>query len=412
MSARNHRAPVVCCAFLAAAGAFVTLAGPLDPPNGPITSTYKTLSDVEPRIAINAANTPGDGDSVFRLVNPGSYYLTGPLDVPSGKSGIEIAGPVITVDLNGFRLGGLDNSRDGIHVNGAMLGITIRNGVIHTAGGDGIDAVDASTTRIESVTVLDCVGQGIVVGIASEVARCTVQSNGSHGINTREACRVTDCTARGNGGIGIDVDNDSSVRDCIATGNVGEGISGNDGCTVSGCTASSNTGNGINTQGASIVSGSVGRANGGIGIDVDSIAIVRDCTARDNTGDGITADNGSVITASTAGVNQSGFAAGTGASISGCNAHANRANGIEFGSNSDLRTNNATGHASGAGLYTTGNHSQMDENQSLDNAVGIALYGHSCTIHRNTVVPNGVRFSAGDDDFYIWNGYEPWENLY
>ena len=36
--------------LLAAAAAF-TIAGPLTPPAGPVASTYKTLSEVEPRTA-------------------------------------------------------------------------------------------------------------------------------------------------------------------------------------------------------------------------------------------------------------------------------------------------------------------------------------------------------------------------
>ena len=39
-----------------AAGA--ALAGPLNPPSGPVTSTYKTLTEVEPRVPVSATNTP------------------------------------------------------------------------------------------------------------------------------------------------------------------------------------------------------------------------------------------------------------------------------------------------------------------------------------------------------------------
>ena len=60
---------VVLCVFRAEAQ--------LDPPVGPITSTFKTLTEVEPRIAINATNTPGDADSIYIISQPGSYYMTG-----------------------------------------------------------------------------------------------------------------------------------------------------------------------------------------------------------------------------------------------------------------------------------------------------------------------------------------------
>jgi len=408
------RATLLAGAALASAGALAILGfGPLDPPNGPITPTYKTLSEVEPRIAINADNTPGDADSVYRITLPGSYYLTGSFNVPSGKSGIEIAGANITVDLNGFRLLGLSGSLDGIHVNTALYGVTIRNGAVSSAPGDGIDALDSSV-RIEGVSARGSGGQGIVVGDGSEVARCTVVNNGSHGINTGDDSRVADCTARDNGGVGIDVDNDSIVRDCIATGNTSDGISANDGCTIAGCTASSNTANGINTTDTCIVTNCIGRANGGVGIDVDHISLIRDCAARDNTGDGIGANNGSVVSGSTASANQSGITAGIKATVSGCNTYLNRAHGIEFGSYSDIRGNNASGQINGAGLYTSGQYSRVDENQIQNNAVGITLDGQKCLVHRNDMVFNVQIFTGADDDYIdgTWTDFSPWWNLW
>src|SRR6478672_5324618 len=82
-------------------------AGDLNPPAGPVASTMKTLSEVEPRIAINATNTPGDADSVFKISQPGSYYLTGNVTGVASKYGIEIAASGVTVDLAGFELTGV-----------------------------------------------------------------------------------------------------------------------------------------------------------------------------------------------------------------------------------------------------------------------------------------------------------------
>ena len=62
-------------AALAAMLATIVLAGPLTPPAGPVAPT----PGPEPRIPINATNTPGDADSLFRITQPGSYYLTGNL---------------------------------------------------------------------------------------------------------------------------------------------------------------------------------------------------------------------------------------------------------------------------------------------------------------------------------------------
>ena len=86
------------------AGTLVAVAGPLDPPAGPVAPTYKTLTEVEPRIAINAVNTPGGVDSVYRITEPGSYYLTGNVQGVDGKSCIELMTGNVTIDLSGFEL--------------------------------------------------------------------------------------------------------------------------------------------------------------------------------------------------------------------------------------------------------------------------------------------------------------------
>ena len=47
-------------------------AGDLNPPPGIVESTMKTLTEVEPRTAINAVNTPGSATSIFGISQPGS----------------------------------------------------------------------------------------------------------------------------------------------------------------------------------------------------------------------------------------------------------------------------------------------------------------------------------------------------
>lgn len=65
-----------------------TLAGDLNPPAGAVSPTGKTLTEVEPRIALSAENTPGDSRSVFRITQPGSYVLTSDVSVPNNDTGI------------------------------------------------------------------------------------------------------------------------------------------------------------------------------------------------------------------------------------------------------------------------------------------------------------------------------------
>lgn len=73
-------------AVFAALCAAPVLAGPIVPPAGPVSSSYKTLTQIEPRTIINAANTPGDADSTFRIAQSGSYYLTGNVTGAAARS--------------------------------------------------------------------------------------------------------------------------------------------------------------------------------------------------------------------------------------------------------------------------------------------------------------------------------------
>src|SRR5690349_6124499 len=90
---------------LVSVGAVMVTAGPLTPPAGPVASSYKTLSEVEPRIAINAANTPNLGfNAVYTIAQPGSYYLAGNLTGQSGNVGILVIASNVTIDLRGYTL--------------------------------------------------------------------------------------------------------------------------------------------------------------------------------------------------------------------------------------------------------------------------------------------------------------------
>src|SRR5262245_38895983 len=89
-----------------AASAILSVAGPLDPPAGPVAGTYKTLGEFEPRTRLSAATTPGDSDSVYRITAPGSYYLGENMAAPAGKAAIEIASSDVVLDLGGFTLDG------------------------------------------------------------------------------------------------------------------------------------------------------------------------------------------------------------------------------------------------------------------------------------------------------------------
>ncbi|HLP84905.1 MAG TPA: right-handed parallel beta-helix repeat-containing protein [Phycisphaerales bacterium] len=220
-----------------------SVAGPINPPAGPVTSTGKTLTEVEPRIAINAVNTPGNANNVFVISQPGSYYLTGNVQGVSGKQGILIPAGVnnVTIDLNGFHLQGVAGSLSGIQLPGNSKNITVRNGVIDGWGADGINLSLANGGQIENVTASNNVGVGIKAGSNMSVSDCSALTNGGFGIRTETDCMVADSIANGNTK-GIVAGAGTTVRNCVASDNRTDGIEAAGRCVIVNNVA---TGNGV-----------------------------------------------------------------------------------------------------------------------------------------------------------------------
>src|SRR5689334_4165953 len=130
----RHIPLLLIAAGLAASLAPRALAGPLNPPAGPVAPSLKTLPEVEPRTAINSTNTPGDDTTLYRISQPGSYYLTGDITGIPGKASIAIACAQATIDLNGFKITG---GGDGIDVYYNCI-FTIKNGVVTGCNGGGV----------------------------------------------------------------------------------------------------------------------------------------------------------------------------------------------------------------------------------------------------------------------------------
>src|SRR5262249_51241586 len=85
--------------------------GTLTPPGAP-ASTKKPLHQLQPRTPVYATHTPGDTDILFKITQPGSYYLTGNVTGVNAKHCVEIASSGVTLDLNGFDLVGVPGSLD------------------------------------------------------------------------------------------------------------------------------------------------------------------------------------------------------------------------------------------------------------------------------------------------------------
>jgi hypothetical protein len=233
--------PTIALLLLAGAAA---LAGPLNPPAGPVTSSYKTLTDVEPRIALNAANTPGDSNAIYVISQPGSYYLTGNLSVPVSMNGIRIACNSVTIDLNGFQIHGDNGSSSGVALAAFYDGIAVKNGSVEHLGSCGLDLSMAWGARVSNVManqngtgikVLDGVVDGctatwnsadgfVATSAYGTFTHCTATYNTSHGFSSTGGSLFENCTANENQGQGFTVGQDSTVRNCIAVRNVQQGI--------------------------------------------------------------------------------------------------------------------------------------------------------------------------------------------
>jgi len=291
MNARITHATLLICAAIFAAGVSPAGAGNLNPPVGPVAPTHKTLTEVEPRIAVNATTTPGDADSLYKITQPGSYYLTGNIQGVVGKHGVEIATSGVTLDLNGFELRGTAGSLDG--VSATVIGLTcvkVLNGSVRSWGEDGVDlgAIGVNNCRVEGVLASGNAGYGIVVGQSSIVSHCSASLNTASGFLAGDGCTLSDCSASSNANNGFIAKNGCALAGCSANNNAIHGITAINGCTVSNCAAYHNTTNGINaTLGSAVVDcSSKGNTENGIECFRDCVIRGNTCDANGSSGDG------------------------------------------------------------------------------------------------------------------------------
>lgn len=253
------------CVSVLGAAAFVVHAGPLSPPAGPVAATYKTLGEVEPRIPIGSATTPGDSDatpSLYKITQPGSYYLTGNITGVSGRIGIEIVASGVTLDLNGYDLVGVAGSLDGVRVTAATNCASVFNGSVRDWDANGVDVGSSSGAIVHHIRARGNNSSGIYVGTNAIVSDCTASFNASAGI-TNSA--------------GITTGAGSTVVNCSVSANQRDGINAGSGCTVTNCTVQANGQAGISVNSGSLVSGCAVYNN-----SRDGIVVTLECVVRDN----------------------------------------------------------------------------------------------------------------------------------
>jgi hypothetical protein len=327
-------------------------AGPLNPPAGPVTSTFKTLGEVEPRIAINAENTPGDLDSVFRIEQPGSYYLTGPMVGVAGRSTIEIATSRVTIDLNGFSVEGVTDSQAGIRTSGPQFDVAIRNGSVRGFQ-DGIDFLNGgpgALFHIENIHASANAGVGIRVGANSTLRQCTSSGNFLGGFVIGEGSIVDSCIARANNLPGFQTESGCILTNCVSTRNGNHGFVVLGGGTLRNCIAYFNSGDGISAT----VSGTM-----------------TECVSRNNLSNGILAAGWRVERCTTSGNTLDGVRMTGSGAVLNC-----------------LSENNGPGVDVGAGIRVTGTDVRVEGNACNINDRGVQVDGAGNIVFRNTCSGN------------------------
>ena len=280
-------------AVVGALAMIVFAAGPLDPPAGPVESTHKTLTQVEPRIPIGQADVP------FEIISTGSYYLTEDLLTTGNIDAIiTINAENVSIDLNGYTINCF--SELGAATAGITApfgeGHTIRNGAIMTAIDYGINASLAAQVLVENIRVAGIIsgaGAGIRTGSDSVVRNCRSTDNGALGFWIGQAGVVDGCTASGNDVRGFDLAFGCVLRDSTMRGN-GEGVNAQPGCLIENCVARNNSGHGIFCEDGTTVRGCSSSINDDRGIHVGDGSLVANCSAFDND-TGIFASNSLVI---------------------------------------------------------------------------------------------------------------------
>lgn len=413
------------CVVMVAACAFTpAFAGDLNPPLGPVAPTMKTLDDVEPRIAINAENTPGDADSTYRIASPGSYYLTENVTHFVGSSGIEVASSNVTIDLNGYRVSGLVGSLGGVVFDGATgSDVVVKDGSIVSSQGGGVLMANVSRARVERVNVSGVSGgDGIRLGSSGQVTGCAVQGVGGYGIRVStgriEGCTVdggaagfacfevaccgsiTDCHAISGQGTGFSAQSDVVVERCVATATLVGFSDPGGGVIFRDCNANFCTDAGFVSSGSTTFINCQARGGSGQGFDASGgdACVFESCQANMNTGDGFVLDVGSRAEGCVSYDNGAdGLITVGGCVVRGCDVFGNGGNGIVLGSGS-FAVDCVSQNNAGFGVMATICVVRGCTIQS--NASGGIEVASDCVIEGNALDSNfsrGIRVSGSDN---------------
>jgi parallel beta-helix repeat protein len=385
------------CLTILVASAIVADAGPLDPPGGPVASSMKTLDDVEPRIPLNQSTAPGDADSLFKITEAGSYYLTGNIQGVASKHAIEIAVPSVTLDLAGFTMNGAPSSLDAIHVEpvGLPLLIEIRNGTISGWTEDGIDAEAAIGIRIEDVAVTLCQGFAFRLGDQARLSGCAA-SFSQIGFFGGESCLLDRCRADLiTLGAGFHFENGTDISHCHANGAAGSGFIMGSYSQISDCAATGNDSAGFQIGVQSVITRCLANLNGLVGLSANDSTII-DCRASANQGSGVDVVASTILNTVCDANNDVGIDAGSASIVKSCSAHNNSSHGIEVNDDCIVEGNSSRSNGFngvGAGIYVAGDDNRIEGNLLHYNDYGLDVDGMRNIIVRNNARGNGANFA-------------------
>lgn len=245
---------------------------------------------------------PGDGGGFpVTIANPGSYRLTGPLEVSSAaENAILINASDVSVDLGGFRVRGpnrcsgdpttcsLSGVGDGISVDDPLLRkrVEVRNGSVVGMGDDGVAL--GNDCVVSNVRAASNGGTGIDARIGSKLVGNVASTNGAYGIDCAWGCVIESNVSRENATRGID--GEGVIRGNAARDNGTFGILAGSGSTVVDNMSIQNGDHGFLINSNSLVSRNVARENGGDGIHSNGTGgglLVQGNVANGNSGFGL-----------------------------------------------------------------------------------------------------------------------------
>ncbi|MBN2294534.1 MAG: right-handed parallel beta-helix repeat-containing protein [Pirellulales bacterium] len=422
-------------------------AGDLNPPGPPTSGTMKTIDQASPRIAISYATTPGDENSIYKISQPGSYYLTGNITGRLNKHGIVIDAEDVCLDLCGFAISGVPNSMSGVKVkdvsspllNEDVSFVSIKNGTIRAFGengihicgdryvhieevsfayngGNGLQAEPNSCIHLENVSFVHNTGHGILLGVCTNLDAYSgyASHNGGDGMHVCGDAYIhtEEVSFSHNGGHGMQMNAPAAkihghLEDVSFTYNVGDGLYINvnscDPLPLEEVSFNHNGGRGLyvnTTQASEIpmeqVSFTRNSSHGAVLGMMTNVDAYGTCISNSNGGSGIILDGwwGICHAWTSIGNNGTGIQVGSGGTLKNCMVCGNTGDGILVASNCSVtnctcKNNGTTGGVDiCAGIHVTGSGNRIEGNHVIGNNIGINIETGGNLIIKNSATGN------------------------